>query len=76
LLTIKEREERSKGFCYPKLEALLECFVAQNGQHLPFFWQESAKISKLKLVGNAGNAENVQNNSQKNYVSENIIFYH
>jgi hypothetical protein len=62
LLTIKEREERSKGFCYPKLEALLECFVAQNGQHLPLYWRESAKISKLKL---AGNAENVQNNSQK-----------
>jgi hypothetical protein len=51
LLTIKEREERSKGFLLPKLEALLECFVAQNWQHIPLYW--------------AGNAENVQNNSQK-----------
>ena len=62
MLTIKEREEGSKGFCYPKLEALIECFVAQNGQHLPLYQRESAKISKLKL---AENAENVQNNSQK-----------
>jgi hypothetical protein len=53
LLTIKEIDERSKGFCYPKLEALLECFVAPNGQHLPLSWRESAKISKQKLAGNA-----------------------
>jgi hypothetical protein len=41
------------GFETPTWEALLECFEAQNGQHLPLFWREPAKNSKLMLAGNA-----------------------
>jgi hypothetical protein len=53
LLTIKEIDERRKRFCYAKLEALLECFMSPNGQHLPLSWREPAKNNKLMLVGNA-----------------------
>jgi hypothetical protein len=41
------------GFVTPSWEALLECFEAPNGQHLPLFWREPAKNNKLKLAGNA-----------------------
>jgi hypothetical protein len=47
----KMREE--EGFETPTWEALLECFEAQNGQHLPFFWREPSKNSKQMLAGNA-----------------------
>jgi hypothetical protein len=40
------------GFVTPSWEALLDCFEAPNGQHLSLSWQESAKISKLKLARN------------------------
>jgi hypothetical protein len=53
------REER--GFETPTWEALLECFEPQNGQHLPLFWREPAKNSKLMLAGNAAKVlENIQ----------------
>jgi hypothetical protein len=53
LLTIARKDEREGYYVTQLLEALLECFVAQNGQHLPLYWRESAKTSKQKLAGNA-----------------------
>jgi hypothetical protein len=47
-----ERDREEEGFETPTWEALLECFEAQNGQHLPLFWREPAKNSKLMLVRN------------------------
>jgi hypothetical protein len=48
-----KKDERRGYYVTQLLEALLECFVAQNGQHLPLSWRESAKTSKQKLAGNA-----------------------
>jgi hypothetical protein len=53
------REER--GFETSTWKALLECFEPQNGQHLPLFWRELAKSSKLMFAGNAAKVlENIQ----------------
>jgi hypothetical protein len=57
---LKELREEG-GFETPTWEALLECFEPQNGQHLPLFWREPAKNSKLMLAGNAAKVlENIQ----------------
>jgi hypothetical protein len=47
-----KKYERRGQYVTQLLEPLLECFVAQNEQHLPLSWRESAKTSKQKLVGN------------------------
>jgi hypothetical protein len=33
-----EEMREEEGFETPTWEALLKCFEAQNGQHLPLFW--------------------------------------
>jgi hypothetical protein len=38
LLTMIRREEKEGGLIPKPLEALLECFEAQNGQRFPLFW--------------------------------------
>jgi hypothetical protein len=48
-----ENVREGEGFETPTWEALLGCFEAQNGQHLPLFWREPAKNNKLMLAGNA-----------------------
>jgi hypothetical protein len=66
----KMREE--EGFETRTWEVLLECFEAQNGQHLPLFWQKPAKNNKLMLVGNDVNTnkhlEISVSNKQKIYI--------
>jgi hypothetical protein len=55
-----ERDREEEDFETPTWDALLECFEIQNGQHLPLFWREPAKNSKLMLVGNvAKTLENI-----------------
>jgi hypothetical protein len=53
LLTMLKKDERKGQYVTQLFEALLECFVAQNGQHLPLYWRESAKTNKQKLAENA-----------------------
>jgi len=53
LLTNARKDEKEGGCIIQQKEALLECFVVQNGQHLPLYWREFAKTSKQKLAGNA-----------------------
>jgi hypothetical protein len=57
-----EKKRERKGIETPTWEALLECFEALNGKHLPLFWREPAKNSKLMFVGNV--VKNTQNNSE------------
>jgi hypothetical protein len=65
LLTIARKDERRGYYVTQLLEALLECFVAQNGQHLPLYWRESAKTSK----------QNLEMLQKDNKVKENFCFY-
>ena len=71
LLTMLERDREEEGFETPTWEALLECFEAQNGQHLPLSWRESTKASNQKF---AGNAIKCTKQLKKISVSENINF--
>jgi hypothetical protein len=53
----------------------LECFEAQNEQHLPLFWQESAKNSKQMLAGNVAKhkqSERKHKEKQRNFLHTNV----
>jgi hypothetical protein len=39
LLTMLGKEEKEGGLIPKPLEAFLECFEAQNGQHFPLIWR-------------------------------------
>jgi hypothetical protein len=50
LLTMRNREEKKWVSKTLTWEALLGCFMAPNGQHLPFSGENLQKISKQSLL--------------------------
>jgi hypothetical protein len=61
LLTMLRREEKEGGLIPKPLEALLDCFETQNGQHFPLFWRNLQKTTSKCLLEMLQNTQKLIN---------------